>query len=132
MPRRAQNPIERLDLILSLEIARILEQHLGDADDGVQWRAQLVTHVGEELRLVLARHLELVALLLDLAEQPRILNGQRRLRGEGLEQLDRIGGELARRLAPHDERADDLAGTQERNHQPCSVPGAQDRFIDRG
>ena len=44
-----------------------VEDQLGVAEDGVERRAQLVAHVGEELRLVLARDLELPALLLDLA-----------------------------------------------------------------
>ena len=43
-------------------------------DDGVERRAQLVAHIGEELRLVLARQLELPALVLDFMEQPRMLN----------------------------------------------------------
>ena len=71
-----QHAVERLDLVLALEIAGVLQQHLGDADDRVERRAQLVAHVGEELRLVLARDLELPALLLDLAEQPRVLDRQ--------------------------------------------------------
>ena len=52
---RAEHAIERLDVLL--QRLGILPQHLGDADDGVERRAQLVAHVGEELRLVLARHL---------------------------------------------------------------------------
>ncbi len=56
--------------------------HLGVADDGVQGRAQLVAHVGQELRLVLARDLELAALLLDLGEQPHVLDGDHGLVGE--------------------------------------------------
>ena len=47
---------------------RILPQHLADADDGIERRAQLVAHVGEELRLVLACFRKLAALVLDLAE----------------------------------------------------------------
>jgi hypothetical protein len=46
----AQHPIERLDFVLALEIAGVLHQHLGNADDGVERRAQLVRHVGEEAR----------------------------------------------------------------------------------
>jgi hypothetical protein len=37
-----------------------------------------VAHIGEELRFVLARDLELVALLADLGKQVRILDRQRR------------------------------------------------------
>ena len=83
-----------------------VEDQLGVAEDGVERRAQLVAHVGEELRLVLARDLELPALLLDLAEQPRVLDRQHRLRRERLHQVDdasagirraRCGGPPARR-----------------------------------
>ena len=66
--------------------------HLGVAEDGVERRAQLVAHVGEELRLVLARHLELATLFLYLGEQAHVLDGDNRLGGEGFEQFD-----LARR-----------------------------------
>ena len=96
--------------------------HLGVADDGVERRAQLVAHVGQELRLVLARHLELAALLLDLGEQAHILDGDDGLGGEGLEQLD-----LARRegprlgLAQHDGAAGDAALAQHRRRN-CRAP----------
>jgi hypothetical protein len=53
-----------------------VEYQFGIAEDGVERRAQLVAHVGEELRFVLARDLEFAALLLDLAEQPRVLDRQ--------------------------------------------------------
>ena len=60
---------QRLRRLLGAEARRIGHHHLGEADDGVERRAQLVAHVGEELRLVLARHLELAALFLHLREQ---------------------------------------------------------------
>jgi hypothetical protein len=44
---RAEHAVERLDVLL--QRLGILPQHLGDANDGVQRRAQLVAHVGEEL-----------------------------------------------------------------------------------
>ena len=72
-------------VLLLVELAeQPLEQHLGEADDRVQRRAQLVRHVGQELGLVLVRDLELAALVLDLAEQPRVLDRDHRLVGEGL------------------------------------------------
>ena len=71
----------------------ILPQHLGDADDGVERRAQLVAHAGEELRLVLAGLGELLALVLDFVEQPHVLDRDHRLVGEGLEQVDPLVGE---------------------------------------
>ena len=54
------------------EVARVLLQHLGDADDRVQRRAQLVAHVGEELRLVLARELERLFGTLPLDDAPEL------------------------------------------------------------
>ena len=44
-------------------------------------------HVGEELGLVPVSGLEFQALVLDLAEKPRILDRQGRLGREGLEQV---------------------------------------------
>ena len=92
VPARAEHAIERLEVLL--QCLRILAQHLGDADDGVERRAQLVAHIGEELRLVLARFGKLAALLLDLVEQSRVLDREHRLRGESLQQLDRVLWEI--------------------------------------
>ena len=66
---RAEHPIERLDILL--QCLRILPQHLGDTDDGVERRAQLVAHIGKELRLVLACFRELATFVLDFLEQPQ-------------------------------------------------------------
>ena len=64
-----EDVLEVLVLLLVELAEHPLAQHLGEADDRVQRRAQLVRHVGEELRLVLAGGFELAALLLDLAER---------------------------------------------------------------
>ena len=48
MAGRTLDTIERLDLIVAFEFARILLQHFGYADDGIEWRAQFVRHVGEK------------------------------------------------------------------------------------
>src|SRR4029079_3001131 len=60
------------DEILRLEIFRFLDEEIGVADDRVEWRAQLVAHVREELRFRavgrlrrIARQLELVCALLE-------------------------------------------------------------------
>ena len=45
-----------------------LLHQLGIAEDGSERGPQLVTHVGDELRLVLASDLQLAALLRDLLE----------------------------------------------------------------
>ena len=85
-----------------------VEDQFGVAQDRVHRRAQLVAHVGEELRLVLARLGELAALFLDLEEQARVLDRQHRLGGEGAQQIDRAFREFARLPAAHHQRAEDL------------------------
>jgi hypothetical protein len=60
----------------------VVENEICIADDSVQGRAQLMAHIGEELRLVLARFRELPALVLDLVEQPYVLDRDHRLVGE--------------------------------------------------
>ncbi len=70
-------------LLLVVELAEhALEQHLGEADDGVERRAQLVGHVGEELGLVPVGDLELLGLLAQLLEEAHVLDGDHRLVGE--------------------------------------------------
>jgi hypothetical protein len=74
---RGMNVLEVL-LLLLIELAEhTFRQDLGEADDGVERRPQLMGHVGEELGLVLAGDLELATLLLDLAEETRVLDGDR-------------------------------------------------------
>ena len=67
-------------------------EHLGEADDRVQRRPKLMGHVGQELGLVPARRLQLLALVLDLAVKAGVLDGQGRLGGEGLKQRERSAG----------------------------------------
>ena len=88
----------------------VVENELGVAENGIQRRAQLVAHIGEELGFVPAFDLELAALLADLAEQARVLDGQHRLGGEGLEQVGGALRKASRLLAAHDQKADDVAG----------------------
>jgi len=91
----AVHALQRLLGFFCAEARRVGDHHLGQAEDGIERRAQLVAHAGHELRLVLAGLLELAALVLDLAEQPCVLNGQHGLRREGLKSSDDIGGECA-------------------------------------
>jgi hypothetical protein len=88
--------LEVVGELLGAEVGGVLLQHLAVADDGVERRAQLVRHVGEELRLVAVGDLELAALVLDLAEQARVLDGDGRLGGEGLEEVHDLRRELPR------------------------------------
>ena len=76
---------------------RLVEAFLhefGVAEDGGERRPQLVAHVGDELRLVLAGDLEVLDGLgkfararLHLLEQPRILDGDHGLVGKRLQQV---------------------------------------------
>ena len=91
VPARTEHAIERLGVLL--QRLRVLAQHLADADDGVERRAQLVAHVGEELRLVLARLRELSTLVLYFVEQPNVLDRDHRLVREGHDQLNLSVGE---------------------------------------
>jgi hypothetical protein len=47
-----------------------------------------MAHAGDELRLVLARQLQLAALVLDFVEEAHIFDGDHRLISKGLDQLD--------------------------------------------
>ncbi len=99
VPAGLQDIGEVLGLLLVDLAEHPLGQHFGKADDGVERRAELVRHVREKLALVPARDLELPALVLDLAEEARVLDGEGGLRREGLQEVDDLRRELARRLA---------------------------------
>ena len=72
MSARAEDAVERLRILFYR--LRVLPQHLTNANDGIQWRAQFVAHAGEELRFMLTSLGELSALVLDFLEQPYILD----------------------------------------------------------
>ncbi len=126
----AQDPLQRFDLFALAEVARILQQHLADADDRVQRRAQFVAHVGEELRLVPAGRLELAALVLDLLEQAGVLDREHRLRGEGLEQPDHRGRELAGIAPADDQRAEDAILAQQRDADQRTEAAAAQQIVE--
>src|SRR5215510_5192177 len=91
MATGGEHAVERFDVLLSR--LSILPQHLADADDGVERGAQLVAHIGEELRLMLACLSELSAFFLDIVEQPHILDRNHSLVGEGGNYLDLLFSE---------------------------------------
>ena len=76
---------------VGVQVFGLFLEHLGVADDGVQRRPQLVGHVRQELRLVLAGLCELAVRVLKLLKQPRVLNCDDSLVRERLQQ-----GDLAR------------------------------------
>src|SRR6266508_2943783 len=74
-------------------------------------------HVGQELRLVAAGGLELLPLVLDLAEEAGVLDGEGGLGGEGPQQLDYLGRELPWGLSQHHKAADNVLLAQDGNGQ---------------
>ena len=61
---------------------RLVEDQLVEAQDGVHGCAQLVAHVREEVGLVAARRLQLAALIIQLLEEARVVDGNPGLVGE--------------------------------------------------
>ena len=76
VPRR-DDVVEVLRLLLVHRADHLVAQHLREADDRVQRRPQLVRHVGQELRLVPARRLELRVEAPELVVHPVDVGGQR-------------------------------------------------------
>src|SRR5262249_32247388 len=61
---------------------RLVQEDLGESDDGVERCSELMAHVGEKLRFVLTRHGQTSIRLLERAEQTGVLllSGPERLR----------------------------------------------------
>ena len=109
--------IEHLAHLVRRLAVDVVENKLGVAEDGVERGAQLVAHVGEELRLVLACDLELVALVLDFVKQAHVLNSNHSLIGESGGQLDLLVTKRFYCLATQNDNADRVSFTQERQPQ---------------
>src|SRR6516164_5311116 len=73
-----------------------VDEQFGITEDRVQRRSQLVAHIGEELGFVLTGERQLLALIGNLAEQPRVLDRQYRLARQGLHQSHGLRGEFTR------------------------------------
>jgi hypothetical protein len=88
---------------------------------------KLVRHLRQEGALVTAGDRELASVVLDLAKQPCVLDRQRGLRRERLQQLDRAGIELARLPAVDDEPAEQATFPQQRHREerPIAQPHQQ-------
>ena len=86
-------PFEYAKHLLGWLTISAVRHQFGVAQDGIERRAQLMAHIGQELRLVLARLFELSALVLDFVEKPDVLDSDRRLVGECGSQLDLLVGE---------------------------------------
>ena len=90
-------------------------QQLGIAQNGVERRSELMAHIGEEARFMLARKGELAALFLDPAEQPRIAHGEHRLMREGLHQAHLARRERTRPAALDKKGAEHALGRDQRD-----------------
>src|SRR5262245_23598738 len=111
---------QRLQRLFGAEARRVGDHHLGQADDGIQRRAQLVAHAGEELRLALACLRKLPAFVLDFIKQPHVLDGDYRLVGEGFDQFDLLISKWPHDSAVQVEHADRDRLAQERHSEQCA------------
>ena len=126
---------------MSLEIFLLLivrlpkhavRQHLGETDDRVQGRPRSLVHM-------LARNSDLCWLAtsscpafdFNFTEEPGILDGERRLSSERLEQLDRLWRERAGRLAIHRQGADQVILADQRYRHDRAIPCLDERSADR-
>jgi hypothetical protein len=109
----------------------LLEQHVGEPDHRVERRTQLVGHARQELGLVAARHLELPRLLLELAEQAGVVDGDCRLACERLHKLGRQVSEGTRDRTSDNEHSDYLLLAKQRNCEHRSPSGLTER-VDVG
>ena len=63
-------------------------------------------------------------------EQSRVLYGQNRLCGEGLQQFDRALGKFAGLFSPDNESADDTLSAEKRHNQQRAKAGADNDIDD--
>ena len=103
----------------------VVEDELGIAQDRIQGRAQFVAHIGEELRLVLARLGQFAALLLDLGEEARVLDARSPIARRRFPEARSSPRKMRPGAPAHDERADDAVRPQERHHQQRAEAGRE-------
>src|ERR1700730_10137352 len=130
---RRQDVVEVL-LLVAMDLAEhALQQHLGEADDGIERRPELVRHVREEFALVSVGDLELMRLVLDLIEQAGVFDGDHRLIGERLQDLDLLVRKRHRPRRRDRDRADGVAVAQHRHGEDASefvrLREAQERVL---
>src|SRR5262249_31875280 len=101
-----------------------VRHQFGIAEDGIERRAQLVAHVREELRLVLACLFKLPALVLDFVEQADVINSDDGLVSEGLHQFYLLVGEWTHLAACQNKHADQRSLTLERYSKEGMVPAS--------
>src|SRR6516225_9221977 len=113
-----------------LTISTVCHQ-FGVAQNSVEWRSQFVTHthIGEELRLVLACLLKLAALVLDFVEYSNVLDRNHRLVGEGCNEIDLLFRERVDRR-PRQEYAANRPPLAEERDAQRSTKASQLRRIE--
>src|SRR5262249_59326508 len=75
----AMDALKWLLRLLCAEARRVGDQHVGQPDDGIERRAQLVADARDKPPFLLARLCELPVLVLNFVEQPYILDRDYRL-----------------------------------------------------
>src|SRR5580704_15276321 len=108
-----------------------VDNKLGIAENGIERRAQLVAHIGKELRFMLARFRDLPALVLDLFEQAHVLDSDTRLVGEGGRELDLLFGERPHGEPHQHDDPDGFVFAQQRNTEDGAKPDPFLHFLQR-
>src|SRR6516165_3283767 len=109
----------------------IVENELSISEDRIQRCTEFMTHVGDELRLVLAFGLELTTFFIDLTKQARILDGEHRLCGEGLDEVDSPIRKVPGLRASNHKKAHSLIRTHQRSSQNGSISGTHNEVAER-
>ena len=124
VPRR-DDVIEVLRLLLVHRADHLVLQHLREADDRVERRPQLVGHVGQELRLVLTRRLELGVEAPQLVVHPVDVGAQR------AELVSIVDLHVAREVARRDRGEASVDRLDRPDHRPREDEPEQQREHDR-
>ena len=106
----------------------LLLQHLAVADDGVQRRAQLVAHVGEELRLVLARDLELPPFSSSSRKSRAFWIARADCVAKVCEERDDVRRRTRPALADDDEAPEHAILAEQRDGETARMPAAEQRL----
>src|SRR6516162_3698767 len=108
-----------------------VDQQFGIAEDRIQRGPELVAHIGEELRFVLAGERQLLALVGDLAEEARVLDCQYRLARQSLHQSHGLRGEFACPLPKQNDRPENALGTKQWHDQRGVITGSESKVAQR-
>jgi hypothetical protein len=123
--------LEHIAHFLGRVAVNAVENKLGIAEDGVERRAQFMAHIGEELRLVFARFLDLATLFLNFLEQAHVLDGDDGLVGEGVGEFDLLIGERPHRAAAQNDDTNRIAFAQQRHTENGVETSPPNDFLHR-